>query len=287
MPTEIAVTDDEVIAAGRTLESRGKLVTGHTLRQVTRRGDPKRLAAVWKDHQVAQEPPPPVITLPPEVEEMLAAERERVSLSLQAMVLGLWQAADRIADGRVKLALAALQGQFDEQAVDLAAAEESLMQAEADRDAASAESDRRGETIRELERQLATETGRLEQSQRELQATEARAKAAIDEAQQTGARSREDWTRIQTALTDAERRDAAAEGRLEHTLNSLSDLTNRLKAAEQEARVALAARATAEGELKAALARATAAEERLERRQAAEDETATRKGSGGRPPASE
>jgi Plasmid replication region DNA-binding N-term len=287
MPTEIAVTDAEVIAAGRTLEARGKLVTGHTLRQVTRRGDPKRLAAVWKDHQVAQEPPPPVITLPPEVEEMMAAERERVSLGLEAMVLGLWQAADRISDGRVKLALAELQSQFDEQAVDLAAAEESLVQAEADRDAATAESDRRGETIHELERQLATESGRLEQSQRELQAAEIRATTAIEDAGHARDRAREDWARIQTKLTESERRDAAAEGRLQYALDSVADLTDRMKAVEQEARVALTALATTQGELKAALARATAAEERLERRQAAEDETATRKGSGGRPPASE
>jgi hypothetical protein len=287
MPTEIAVTDAEVIAAGRTLEARGKLVTGHTLRQVTRRGDPKRLAAVWKDHQVAQEPPPPVITLPPEVEEMMAAERERVSLGLEAMVLGLWQAADRISDGRVKLALAELQSQFDEQAVDLAAAEESLVQAEADRDAATAESDRRGETIHELERQLATESGRLEQSQRELQAAEIRATTAIEDAGHARDRAREDWARIQTKLSESERRDAAAEGRLQYALDSVADLTDRMKAVEQEARVALTALATTQGELKAALARATAAEERLERRQAAEDETATRKGSGGRPPASE
>jgi Plasmid replication region DNA-binding N-term len=287
MPTEIAVTDAEVIASGRTLEARGKLVTGHTLRQVTRRGDPKRLAAVWKDHQVAQEPPPPVITLPPEVEEMMAAERERVSLGLEAMVLGLWQAADRISDGRVKLALAELQSQFDEQAVDLAAAEESLVQAEADRDAATAESDRRGETIHELERQLATESGRLEQSQRELQAAEIRATTAIEDAGHARDRAREDWARIQTKLSESERRDAAAEGRLQYALDSVADLTDRMKAVEQEARVALTALATTQGELKAALARATAAEERLERRQAAEDETATRKGSGGRPPASE
>jgi Plasmid replication region DNA-binding N-term len=287
MPTEIAVTDAEVIAAGRTLEARGKLVTGHTLRQVTRRGDPKRLAAVWKDHQVAQEPPPPVITLPPEVEEMMAAERERVSLGLEAMVLGLWQAADRISDGRVKLALAELQSQFDEQAVDLAAAEESLVQAEADRDAATAESDRRGETIHELERQLATESGRLEQSQRELQAAEIRATTAIEDAGHARDRAREDWARIQTKLTESERRDAAAEGRLQYALDSVAALTEQMAAVEKEGRVALAARATAEGELKAALARATAAEERLERRQATEDETATRKGRGTRPPVSE
>jgi len=263
---EQVVTEAEVLAAGQTLMGRGKAVTGHTLRQITKRGDPKRLASIWKGHIDAQAPPPPVVTLPPQIDELLATERERASMGVEATFLSLWSAADRIGDERVKVATAAIQERLDVQDIEMTAATENLMLAEHERDEAVAQVKVSTEMVQELEKRLAAEVARRERLQEELQASEVRSAAAGEEASNTRTKAREDWTRLQETINAATSRAASAEGRFEMARDSLAEMTDRLAAVEREARLASVGQAALEGELKAALDRATAAEERLERR---------------------
>lgn len=112
----VEVTDEEIIAAGRSLVEQGRNVTGFALRQVIGSGAPNRLKAVWDRHQAQGVPQPEPRPLPEGIAGVLDRLEAQWSAQLRELALELHTLAHR--DAEQALQAGRDQLQHDRQALD-------------------------------------------------------------------------------------------------------------------------------------------------------------------------
>lgn len=97
------VEDETIIAAGRTLESAGRKITGFALRGLVGGGNPNRLKKVWDEHQSSQSVVElePVAQLPIEVEEQLKVVTKSWAERITALAVDLNDKAVKTSERRV------------------------------------------------------------------------------------------------------------------------------------------------------------------------------------------
>jgi len=81
-PTEF--TPEAIINAGSVLQAEGRKVTGFALRQIVGGGNPARLKDVWSEHIERQGAAQPVVELPAEVADEVAAVSKALTERLAA-----------------------------------------------------------------------------------------------------------------------------------------------------------------------------------------------------------
>ena len=150
MPAAATVTTAEISAAGHALITVGKGVTGGGLRAQIGRGDPRRLMNIWEQ----LEPPPsvpaddaaqPVVNLPPALAEQETGSLAKLATELSTAISGAWVLAERLAAERLgaevaaaRAAAAGVQGELDQMAEILAAADAARETAEIEAERANA-----------------------------------------------------------------------------------------------------------------------------------------------------
>lgn len=106
------VPDDEIIAAGESLQGQGKRLTGWALRTALGgRGNPKRLFEVWQRRMTmgASEGQVEVIALPPSVQEMADGALIQISGVLGKAWLALYGEVDAVVSSRHEAARCQLE----------------------------------------------------------------------------------------------------------------------------------------------------------------------------------
>ena len=94
----VEVTDEEIIAAGRSLVEQGRNVTGFALRKEIGNGAPNRLKAVWDQHQAQTVTPPESMPLPESMAGVLDRLEAQWSAQLRELALELHTLAHRNAE---------------------------------------------------------------------------------------------------------------------------------------------------------------------------------------------
>ena len=257
------VIDSQIIAAGQKLVAAGKEVNGSSLRSLTTSGRTRRLEEVWKNHIAEQGIKDATVQpvtdedLPASVVEKRDAMRVQVSALIDSIAADTWRVADGLAqqrtkvehdDARRRIAAAETIKALDDanlEAADekLEAAEDRLEAASFQLSAAQAKNSRlqvllaaleldgrraaetAAVTVMDLSARLATAVYEEAGQRVTTAASDATARAALDDAQ-----------RARSALFDVQQELSSFRSELEAARTTAADLSARLSAAD--ARVA-------------------------------------------------
>ncbi len=117
MPAISVITEEQVRAAAEELTTKGKTITGWTLRTIIGSGRADRLAAIWDSLNVSAHAAPATeltVALPPAVADSLATAEERLTSELRAAFSAAWRAASELSGQRVQAEIGAARARVAE-----------------------------------------------------------------------------------------------------------------------------------------------------------------------------
>lgn len=189
-PTE--VSDNDIIEAGKSLQSAGFNVTGFALRKRIGGGNPERLFRVWREH-LAMSAPPPAATaeLPPEVVEGVNQLAEEVGQRFLQVVAGLNDQAVRAAARRVDDVLK----------------ESAIQREQADRELADASN-----AVDELDKQVSSLETQVAEFRQQLAASQEQARTCAIESARVHEQLASEKSRNQELAAELSEQRSKAEG---------------------------------------------------------------------------
>lgn len=204
-------SDQEIIAAGKTLEAAGQRVTPFRIRETLGGGNPKRIKTVWQDYVASAKKDEPLqdVELPAVFAEQVDAAVKATSDDLRMLVARLYSEARAQANAEMRDALTGLREE-QEQA---AAAEQDAIRTVESLDAKLAQRDKVIESLTQSleahKSEAARASGELKQAVEHLAKAEARAnraEARADNAEQRIETLLERLQPLQEAITKIERK---------------------------------------------------------------------------------